>query len=93
MGEVIRGREKKCKRKQTYTTAEGINLDHLKDKSKNCKWAAAFIMEIPAKSSCPYLQKKTYITCFDISTNAFALLYNTLYFPLSEETIFRSTTT
>lgn len=41
-----------------YMTAEGIYLDRLKDKSKNCKWAAAFIMETPAKSSCPHPQKR-----------------------------------
>lgn len=40
-----------------YLTTEAIDLDHLENKSKTCKWAAAFIMEMPVKSSFSHLQK------------------------------------
>lgn len=39
-----------------YLTTEAINLDHLENKSKTCKWASAFIMEVPVKFSCSHPQ-------------------------------------
>lgn len=40
----------------TYLITEAIDLDHLENKSKTCKWAD-FIMEVPVKFSCPHPQK------------------------------------
>lgn len=40
-----------------YLITEAIDLDHLENKSKTCKWASDFIMEVPGKFSCPHPQK------------------------------------
>lgn len=75
-----------------YLTTEAIDLDHLENKSKTCKWASAFIMEVPVKFSCSHPQKTqpqyTTNVCVSISNNTFALIYNKLHFFLSKEAAF-----
>lgn len=65
-----------------YLTTEAIDLDHLENKSKTCKWTAAFIMEMPVKCSCPHLQKNSInIHPVCISILALTLLqYSTIYY-------------
>lgn len=65
-----------------YLTTEAIDLDHLENKSKTCKWAAAFIMETLVKSSCPHLQKNG-INIHPVSILILALTllhYSTIYY-------------
>lgn len=40
-----------------YLTTEAIDLGHLENKSKTCKWASDFIMKVPVKFSCSHPQK------------------------------------
>lgn len=44
-------------KRDEYLTAEAIQLNHLENKSKTCKWASDFIMEVPVKYSCSHPQK------------------------------------